>query len=177
MLGVRRCSYAFGSLNAVHGDVLYLALEDGKRRLQRRLDKLLPTFSGEWAERLTLVPMGGWHRADQGGLEDIGAWCKSVPKPVLVVVDTLERIRKPANGKSPLYSADYEAVAGLQKIVLEYGIALVVLHHDRKSDADDAFRYCQRYTRSYRRGRHDPHYQAPAKWRRSVRPRARYRGE
>ena len=130
---------ALGTLKAVDGDVLYLALEDGKRRLQRRLDKLLPTFSGEWPERLNLVPMGGWHRADQGGLEDIGAWCRSVPKPVLVVVDTLERIRKPANGKAPLYSADYEAVTGLQKIALEYGIALVVLHHDRKSDADDAF--------------------------------------
>ena len=110
---------ALGTLKAVEGDVLYLALEDGKRRLQHRLDKLLPTFSGEWPKRLTLVPMGGWHRADQGGLEDIGAWCKSVPKPVLVVVDTLERIRKPANGKSPLYSADYEAVTGLQKIALE----------------------------------------------------------
>ena len=102
-------------------------------------DKLLPTFSGEWPKHLTLVPMGGWRRADQGGLEDIGAWCKSVPKPVLVVVDTLERIRKPANGKSPLYSADYEAITGLQKIAIEYGIAIIVLHHDRKSDADDAF--------------------------------------
>jgi RecA-family ATPase len=83
--------------------------------------------------------MGGWRRADQGGLEDIEEWCKSVVKPVLVVVDTLERIRKPANGKSPLYSADYEAITGLQKIAIAYGIALVVLHHDRKSDADDAF--------------------------------------
>jgi hypothetical protein len=130
---------AFGTLEALHGDVLYLALEDSKRRLQRRLDKLLPTFRGEWPNKLKLVPMGGWRRADQGGLEDIEAWCKSVPKPVLVVVDTLERIRKPANGKSPLYSADYEAITGLQKIAIKYGIAIVVLHHDRKSDADDAF--------------------------------------
>ena len=139
MFGVRRGRSAFGTLSAVHGDVLYLALEDGKRRLQRRIDKLLPTFSGEWPKQLTLVPMGGWRRADQGGLEDIEAWCRSVPKPVLVVVDTLERIRKPANGKSPLYSADYEAITGLQKIAIEYGIAIIVLHHDRKSDADDAF--------------------------------------
>ena len=130
---------ALGTLQPIQGNVLYLALEDGKRRLQRRLDKLLPTFSGEWPAQLTLVPMGGWRRADQGGLEDIEEWCKSVAKPVLVVVDTLERIRKPANGKSPLYSADYEAITGLQKIAIAYGIALVVLHHDRKSDADDAF--------------------------------------
>jgi RecA-family ATPase len=128
-----------GKLNAMEGDVLYLALEDGKRRLQKRLDKLLPTFSGEWPDRLKLVPMGGWRRADQGGLDDIEAWCQSVPKPVLIVIDTLERFRKPANGKSPLYSSDYEAITGLQQIGGKYQVAIVVLHHDRKSDADDAF--------------------------------------
>ena len=60
-------------------------------------------------------------------------------KPVLVVVDTLERIRKPASGNAPLYSADYQAITGLQRIAIEHGIAIVVLHHDRKSEADDAF--------------------------------------
>jgi AAA domain/Primase C terminal 2 (PriCT-2)/Bifunctional DNA primase/polymerase, N-terminal len=128
-----------GTLTPEHGDVLYLALEDGWRRLQRRLDKLLGAFRGEWPERLTFVPMGRWRRSDQGGLEDIEAWCKWVPNPTVIVVDTLERFRKPASGKSPLYSADYEAIAGLQKIATDYGIAIVVLHHDRKSDADDAF--------------------------------------
>jgi hypothetical protein len=130
---------ALGKFQAMQGDVLYLALEDGKRRLQKRLDKLLPTCSGQWPDRLKLVPMGGWRRADQGGLEDIEAWCRSVAKPVLIVIDTLERFRKPANGKAPLYSADYEAVSGLQKIAERYQVAIVVLHHDRKSDADDAF--------------------------------------
>jgi hypothetical protein len=130
---------ALGKLNPMQGDVLYLALEDGRRRLQKRLDKLLPTISGEWPERLKLVPMGGWRRADQSGLEDIEAWCRSVAYPVLIVIDTLERFRKPANGKAPLYSTDYEAIAGLQKIAEKFQVAIVVLHHDRKSDADDAF--------------------------------------
>jgi hypothetical protein len=128
-----------GTLAPEHGDVLYLALEDGWRRLQRRLDKLLGTLRSEWPERLSLVPVGGWPRADQGGLKKIEEWCKSVAKPVLVVIDTLERFRKPASGKTPLYSADYDAITGLQKIASDYGIAIVVLHHDRKSDADDAF--------------------------------------
>ena len=128
-----------GTLKPVSGDVLYLALEDGWRRLQRRLDKLLGTFHGEWPERLTFVPMGRWRRSDLGGLQDIEAWCKWVPNPTLIIIDTLERFRKPASGKSPLYSADYQAITGLQKIANDHGIAIVVLHHDRKSDADDAF--------------------------------------
>jgi AAA domain/Primase C terminal 2 (PriCT-2) len=129
----------FGNMKAVHGDVLYLALEDKMRRLQRRIDKLMQTFNAEWPKRLGLVASGGWRRSDQGGLEDIDAWCKSVPKPVLVVIDTLERIRKPANGKTSLYSADYEAITGLQNIAIKHGIAIVVLHHDRKSESEDAF--------------------------------------
>ena len=60
-------------------------------------------------------------------------------KPILIVMDYSGKIRKPQNGKSQLYSADYEAITGLQKIALDYGLAIVVLHHDRKSEADDAF--------------------------------------
>jgi RecA-family ATPase len=128
-----------GGINPVQGDVLYLALEDGKRRLQRRIDKLMGIFQGEWPERLMLAPMGTWPRLDQGGLAEIEKWCRSVTEPRLVVIDTLQRIRQPANGKAPLYSADYESITGLQKLATELGIAIVVLHHDRKADADDAF--------------------------------------
>ena len=97
---------ALGCTKPAQGDVLYLALEDSKRRLQTRLDKLMPTtLGGEWPPRLKLVPMGGWQRADQGGLDDVDAWCQSVPNPTLIVIDTLERFRKPANAKAPLYSS------------------------------------------------------------------------
>ena len=41
---------AFGSVSVGHGDVLYLSLEDNERRLQRRLNQLLPT--GHRPERL-----------------------------------------------------------------------------------------------------------------------------
>src|SRR6516165_4461609 len=53
------------------GDVLYLALEDGPRRLQDRTAKLL-TFLSEWPENLTLATK--WRRADRGGLDDIREW-------------------------------------------------------------------------------------------------------
>jgi hypothetical protein len=128
-----------GSLKPLHGEVLYLALEDGKRRLQRRLDSLSSPFSPTWPEPLAFAPMGDWRRGDQGGLDDIEAWCASTPHPVLVVIDTLARFRKPADGKQQLYTADTDAIASLQKIALKYGIAILVLHHDRKAAADDPF--------------------------------------
>ena len=132
-------SSVLGSLKPVNGNVLYLALEDGKRRLQRRLDKLLSPFSAAWPERLSIAQTGDWRRADQGGLEDIDAWCTSATKPVLVVIDTLARFRKPADGKQQLYTADTEAIACLQKIAVKHGLAIVVVHHDRKAESDDPF--------------------------------------
>jgi AAA domain len=78
------------------GEVLYLALEDGPRRLQRRLTKLLPTFSGTWPAGLTFATK--WSRSDQGGLADIENWIKSAKNPRLIVVDTMAQFRKPASG-------------------------------------------------------------------------------
>ena len=128
-----------GSLKPEHGDVLYLALEDGKRRLQRRLDKLLSPLSAAWPQRLTLAPWATGTAPIKAALEDIEAWCASVAKPVLVVIDTLERFRKPADGKQQLYAADTQAIASLQNIAIRYGVAILVLHHDRKAEADDPF--------------------------------------
>ena len=128
-----------GSLKPAEGAVLYLALEDSRRRLQSRLDKLLSTFGDAWSERLSIVEAGGWRRADQGGLEDIDDWAATATKPVLVVIDTLARFRKPIDGKQQIYAADTEAIAGLQKIAIKHGLAIVVVHHDRKAEADDPF--------------------------------------
>src|SRR5947207_5914014 len=40
--------FTLGEIKPAQGAVLYLALEDGHRRLQRRITKLLPSFNGSW---------------------------------------------------------------------------------------------------------------------------------
>lgn len=127
--------FTLGQIRPVAGDVLYLALEDNKRRLQRRLDRLL-RGADAWPARLTLATQ--WRRANEGGLADIEEWCGAVAAPRLVVIDTLEKIRPPG-GSGPLYSADYLAITGLHRIASEKGLAIVVVHHDRKADGDDPF--------------------------------------
>ena len=42
--------FCLGDRKCAEGSVLYLALEDGERRLQRRIDKILP-FGAEWPEK------------------------------------------------------------------------------------------------------------------------------
>jgi RecA-family ATPase len=136
-LGATADRFTLGTLKPAQGDVLYLALEDNRRRLQKRMNKLWPSEPAQWPQRLNLVTE--WARADQGGLEDIEKWCISAKSPVLVIVDTLEKFRPLRSGKAEAYSTDYAAVAGLQKIAGKFGVAILIAHHLRKMDADDAF--------------------------------------
>jgi hypothetical protein len=129
--------YTLGTIKPTCGDVLYLALEDSNRRLQRRLRKLLPDV-GTWPPRLTFQT--NWRRANEGGLDDIQAWCKSVREPTLIVIDTLERFRAAPKAGAHTYSTDYETLAGLQAITKDIpGLTILVVHHDRKMGADDPF--------------------------------------
>jgi hypothetical protein len=120
------------------GDVLYLALEDGERRLQRRMTKHFGAQRECWPERLGFA--FGWRRLDQGGLDDLREWCRSVIKPTLIVVDTLEKVRPPKRRDQSDYAADYEACEGLVKLTHEFpGLGVIVVHHDREMAADDVF--------------------------------------
>jgi RecA-family ATPase len=130
--------FTLGTIKPAQGDVLYLALEDSKRRLQRRMTKLLPSFGVTWSEKLTLKTE--WRRLHEEGLEDLHAWYAHTKgqggKPILVVIDVLAKVRKPV-GKQQLYEADYAALADLAKLTNELGLAILVLHHTRKLVADD----------------------------------------
>ena len=115
------------------GDVLYLALEDNERRLKTRIRKVLGPFE-QGPERFTYAV--DWPRAHEGGIDKIRSWIESVVKPTLVIVDVLQRIRTIQTGNQNAYAADYETVAELQKLASEKNVAVVVVHHLRKSAAD-----------------------------------------
>jgi hypothetical protein len=128
-----------GEYHPAQGDVLYLALEDSKRRLQRRMQKLLPGFEGAWSQNLTITT--SWRRLHEGGLDDIRDWYKQTKekeggRPLMVAIDVLAKVRRPS-GNRPAYEADYEALTGLHELSHELGIAIVVVHHTRKLAADD----------------------------------------
>jgi AAA domain-containing protein len=82
-------STCLGGLECAQGDVLYLALEDNERRLQRRIEKLLGRAQ-EWPEAFHYATE--WPRAAEGS-EAIRAWLKRAKSPRLVVVDVLMMYR------------------------------------------------------------------------------------
>jgi RecA-family ATPase len=134
-LGVPRGEPVLGNIIVELGDVLYCCLEDNKRRLKRRISKLLSIFNDRWPERLTLAT--SWRRLDEGGVKDIEEWCNSVERPRLVILDTLAGVRPARGGNDTLYEGDYKALRDLHRIANERGIAIVVLHHTRKMEAED----------------------------------------
>jgi len=127
-----------GNLQPCEGDVLYLALEDSKRRLQNRIDKLLSPFSQEWPPRLDLVTQ--WSRGADA-VTEIDQWCARHPQARMVVIDVIEKIRPPENGNGAkrLYALDYEAISPLQKIAHDREISVVGITHLRKQEADDVY--------------------------------------
>jgi hypothetical protein len=132
-LAVSRGGFTLGEVHCTEGDALYLALEDNWRRLQRRLRKLLGNEPAP--KRLTLVTE--IPRLAEGGLKLIRDWIERAKKPRLVVVDVLAKVRDRSRKDQGLYDADYTAMQGLKALADEFGVAVVVVHHLRKLDADD----------------------------------------
>lgn len=115
------------------GTVLYLALEDDHSRLQNRLFRM---FGPDAAENLYLCT---WAKQVSGGLaEQLECFKAKHPGTVLIIIDTLQRIRA-AGGDKYSYSNDYEVIGTLNTLAAKLGICLLLVHHTRKQQADDKF--------------------------------------
>lgn len=134
-LATARGQYCLGNAKCDQGAVLYLALEDNERRLQKRIDKLLGA-SPEWPPGCLFATE--WPRANEGGIQAIREWIERTENPRLIVVDVLAMFRPTTGGREARYETDYGAIKGLQALASEFHVAIVIVHHTRKggSEAD-----------------------------------------
>ena len=127
---------AISRIDVEEGRVLYLALEDNPRRLQNRLRTILGTSS--WPDNLTI-----WttcEKMNEGGLDRIKKFLKKYPDTRMIGIDTLERIRpRRRGGNSNVYAEDYKAIDRLKEIPNYSDIGILLVHHFRKSDAEDPY--------------------------------------
>jgi hypothetical protein len=138
-LAVSAGGACLGGIGCESGDVLYLALEDNRRRLQSRIRKLweIEVLANRTPvpERLHLATE--WPRANEGGVAAIREWIDRHPGARLVIVDVLAMFKAIAKGRDQtLYEADYLAIKELQSLAMETGVAIVVVHHTRKTGAE-----------------------------------------
>ncbi|MBX5179928.1 AAA family ATPase [Rhizobium lentis] len=118
------------------GDVLYLALEDNRRRLKDRLEVVLsPAQVRPNMARLSLRTQS--KKIGSGLIEELDAWRAKAANPKLIVIDTLSMVRPPKKANQDSYAADYDAISPLQKYAGEHRLAVIVVHHVRKAEAED----------------------------------------
>ena len=127
-------SQAFGEIKCSSGDVLWLPLEDNKRRLKKRTKLYLQ--GRPWPKRIAVSLQ--WPRIGEGCEDEIRKWAKSVKNPRLAIIDTYKRV-KPKREKESGYDIDSDDLEGLQKLAGELRICILVVHHTRKMIAEDPF--------------------------------------
>jgi DNA-binding transcriptional ArsR family regulator len=128
---------AFGSIPCEAGDVLYCALEDSRRRLQDRLRGMLPRGAG-MPELLHLETAA--KRIDEGLMDDLRGWLADHPGARLVILDTWRCIKPASQSRSSAYEEDASGLHPVHELAKDHpGVAIVVIHHTRKLEADDPF--------------------------------------
>ena len=119
----------FFGKKTVRSGVLYYALEDNDRRVQRRLGQV----SGN--ERMDLSWF--YHKEEaptmnEGLFDEIDTYLKMYPEIKFVVIDTLQKVRPPAKRSEGAYSNDYNDAGKIQKYALSRDISILLVHHTRK---------------------------------------------
>lgn len=126
---------ALGKIEVERGEVLYAALEDNPRRLQRRLRTVLQGDP---------VPDGLHIATSLPRLPDLynylAGWLEAHPGARLVIVDVLRKVRPLGDGKGNAYNEDYDSMGALKTLADRYGVAVIAVHHTRKmADETDVF--------------------------------------
>ncbi len=115
------------------GVVLYLALEDDYRRLQKRLYRM---FGVKTSPNLYLTTES--QNIGSGLTDQLEGFVKKHPNTRLIIIDTLQKIRGDTGDKYS-YSTDYQDISRLKAFTDKMGICLIIVHHTRKQQADDKF--------------------------------------
>ena len=124
-----------GQLGVTPTPVHYFALEDGQRRLQARQAIVYGPRppSNDLTFALALPQL------DKGGLEAVRA--VAAGGAGLIIIDTFGRVQPPQAGNRNSYAAEYGLVGALQQIAQQARIAILLVHHERKSVEGDRAGY------------------------------------
>lgn len=120
--------WEFGTLQS---EVLYLCLEDSFTRIQSRLFEITDEAPPTLHFAIMSETIGS-------GLEmQIENFIKEHPNTGLIVIDTLQKVRKTVSANANPYAADYDDINSLKQIADKHCLAIVLVHHLRKTgDAD-----------------------------------------
>ena len=115
--------------------VLFIALEDGRGRIQQRLNDIRPGARANGNLHL----LYNFPLLNNGGLEKLQGYIES-DRYRLIVIDVLARIEPAARrGSENTYLDIYNMFAPLQDLHHQHPLCLAMITHLRKAQADDIF--------------------------------------
>ena len=125
---------ALSKINVEKGAVLYLALEDTKRRLQSRIKAMLQDRPAP--ENLFFETV--WPKIDAGGLIKLDKKIQGIENLRLLIIDTLKKIRPAQNARNKnQYDIDYEDVSAIKTLADKFNLCILLIHHLRKTESED----------------------------------------
>ena len=125
---------ALGAIDVERGPVLYCALEDTGRRLQRRRRQMIAA-GGRAAPLLTIET--ACPTMSHGGEALLCDWLEDNTHARLVIIDTFAKMRGTDHTGASAYAADYTAAARFKTLADHYNVPFLLIHHVRKQSADD----------------------------------------
>lgn len=134
--GVGAGGLVLGHFQSNPGKVLYLALEDSKKRLQDRLRSLCQIDPGIEAGLARVDFQVTWPRFDdEGGLDKLETYIvQNVPVGLkLVVIDTMAKVGPKAKAKGlNAYESDSLAMGRIKALADKHGICILLITHLNK---------------------------------------------
>ena len=121
---------SFWNLPTKQGSVLYLCLEDSVNRIQQRLLELTENAPENLHFATHSESLSG------GVIEQIETFIAEHSDTVLIVIDTLQKIRDGASEGS-VYTADYKDISMLKEIADKYSVTVLGVQHLRKQPNSD----------------------------------------
>ncbi|HEX4203156.1 MAG TPA: AAA family ATPase [Ktedonobacteraceae bacterium] len=132
-LAVARGGKVMGVVLADQGRALYLALEDGHKRLQDRLRIMLD--GSEAPDTLDLATE--WDKLDAGGVDALEDYLKQNEDTKVIMIDVLQRVIPKHKQNADSYEEAYTYLSPLKQLAERYHVAIVVVQHMRKAAAND----------------------------------------
>jgi hypothetical protein len=112
--------------------VLYLDLEMSQNSVYRRV-KTMMQQGMVWPKNLHFMFNDAWtFRGVEAGAH-LDNWLDVHTDVRVVIIDVLAQWKEPVDPRTPVYTADYDALKFIQRIATRRNIAIIVVHHTNKS--------------------------------------------
>jgi len=117
------------------GEAVYISLEDNYRLFKERIKRMDESKGLSEASQRGLHVYFEFPRFDEGGLDTLKRIIKNNSDVRLIVIDPLVNF-KPIKGNG--YESDYKYLKELKGLADRHGIAILLVHHLKKSRVSDA---------------------------------------